>query len=142
MKTVRIIRETTSAEGTFGRLMVDHLDLHTGELPWRCNKPMISCIPTGDYDCIWGMSPKFKRSMYLLKDVEGRSGIRFHSGNYVGDKAMGFKSDVLGCIALGNGFGEISGQNAVLGSRTAMGLFEGHMDCQAFKLVIVEAPTE
>lgn len=41
--------------------------------------------------------------MYLLLDVEGRSGIRIHKGSYAGASDHGYKTDFLGCISFGRG---------------------------------------
>lgn len=63
------------------------------ELPWKNNKKSVSCIPTGIYTVQTTYSPKYKKPMWLVKNVPNRSGIRIHSANYT--------SDLEGCIALG-----------------------------------------
>jgi len=86
----------------------------TGELPDRGNAPNLSRIPSETYLCKWTYSPAFKRMMYLVTGVDGRSGIRVHPANLMGDRTKGFKSHLYGCIALGNRIGTLGGQKALL----------------------------
>lgn len=85
----------------------------TLELPWRNNEKRISCIPAGKYVAKTHSSPKFGRSLWL-QDVEDRSEILVHVGNY--------HTDILGCILVGNEFRDINkdGQMDVLNSRNTM----------------------
>ena len=48
-----------------------------------------TAIPAGEYEYEVTFSPRFKRQMILIKDVEGFSGIRIHGGNT--------SKDSLGC---------------------------------------------
>jgi hypothetical protein len=52
-----------------------------------------TAIPAGTYELAITFSPKFKKDMILVKDVEGFTGIRIHSGNDA--------EDTLGCILVG-----------------------------------------
>lgn len=52
-----------------------------------------TAIPYGVYDVELTMSPKFKRLLPLVKEVEHFTGIRIHRGNTAGDSA--------GCILPG-----------------------------------------
>lgn len=72
----------------------------TLELPWKENQRRISCIPYGNYKAIKHTSPKFGECLWI-KDVEGRSEILMHKGNY--------KKDTLGCILCGEDFVDIDG---------------------------------
>ena len=137
MKRVIIKRLETSDAGTFGILVVDDLALHTGELPHRLNRRMVSCIPAGRYRCRRTWSPKFKRRLYWVTKVRNRYGIRIHSANWVGDRRKGFRSQVLGCITLGMDRGKIYGQEAVIASRRAVRRFEQHMGGEPFDLTIL-----
>lgn len=128
-------RLETSDEGTFGRL----LDWYTGELPWRNNAPSVSCIPAGEYQCVWAWSPRFKRSTYRLLSVPGRAGVLIHAANLMGDAALGYRSQLNGCIALGEKFGWIEGQKAVLLSRPAVGRLENALRQQPFVLEVRDA---
>lgn len=129
-------RMDLSNEGTFGRLFFGDQTLYTGELPWRDNENDISCVPIGIYTCNWTYSPRFKRHMYLIDNVPRRTGVRIHSANFVGDKRMGFKCQLLGCITLGEKLGWIDNQKAVLISKPAIRKFETHMGQQPFELEI------
>ncbi|HVB87866.1 MAG TPA: DUF5675 family protein [Candidatus Dormibacteraeota bacterium] len=51
------------------------------------------CIPAGEYRVVLYESPHFGRTMPLLADVPGRSGIEIHWGNFV--------RDFEGCIGVG-----------------------------------------
>lgn len=67
-----------------------------------------TAIPTGTYNVILSYSPKFKKTLPLIKDVKGFSGIRIHSGNTA--------EDSLGCILVGEN--KIKG--GVINSRATM----------------------
>jgi hypothetical protein len=63
-----------------------------------------------------------------------------HSANYGGDITLGFKRDLLGCIALGSGkFGGpgTSSQLMVTNSRNTMAKFEKEMGGEEFMLHII-----
>lgn len=85
------------------------LVLYALELPWKDNAVNISCIPKGIYTC--SLRPFYNTTQYQVLNVEGRSGIFIHSGNYY--------HDILGCILVGlqegdiNGDGEIDVTNSV-----------------------------
>ena len=51
------------------------------ELPWLQNQPDISCIPTGTYEVIKHVSPKFG-PCFWVQDVPNRSEILIHVANY------------------------------------------------------------
>ena len=67
-----------------------------------------TAIPTGRYSVVLSYSNKFKKTLPLLKDVLGFSGIRIHSGNTA--------EDSLGCIIVGEN--KIKG--GVINSRQTM----------------------
>lgn len=89
------------------------LKLHTLELPWKDNKRRVSCIPEGEYEVIKHRSPKFKNSFWI-QDVEGRSEILIHAGNY--------HHQILGCILVGTDSRDINGDGLpdVTSSRRAI----------------------
>ena len=137
MLTVKLKRSVgTDAQGTFGTLSAEHFSAFSGELPWRGNAGSLSCIPVGTYQVIWGKSPRLKKYTYRILDVPGRSGVLIHSANLMGDTALGFKSQLLGCIALGERLGKLDNQKALLVSMPAVRNFETLMGGQPFKLVI------
>jgi hypothetical protein len=86
---------------TLGRLWAEGELINTLELPWLENEPNISCIPEGTYEVEMTYSPKFKKNLWLIKDVPNRSGIRIHTANYV--------SQLRGCIAPGLGVHDLNG---------------------------------
>lgn len=74
--------------------------------------------------------------MYLITGVEGRSGIRIHSGNFAGDKSLGLKTHSYGCILPGKYKGRLMNQRAILCSRFAVGDLEAAMAGKQFILEI------
>ncbi len=84
-------------EQTLGVMLV-YLDgefifsLATLELGWHYNKKEISCISPGVYKVLNRWSKKYGHHL-ILEDVEGRTFILIHSGNY--------KSQTEGCILVG-----------------------------------------
>lgn len=92
-----------------GRMYIDDVFYsNTLERPDLSNKPNISCIPKGMYEVKLTYSSKFKRKLPLVMDVPGRSGIRFHKGNYV--------RDTEGCILIG--------ENSKVGTVLRSGVYE------------------
>ncbi len=71
----------------------------TLELPDRENKTSISRIPAGKYICKRRYSKKYGQH-YIVTDVEGRSYILMHFGNYY--------TNTRGCILMGNDFADIN----------------------------------
>jgi|14_taG_2_1085336.scaffolds.fasta_scaffold02664_8 hypothetical protein len=72
------------------------------ELKWLDNKSRISCIPEGEYTVVVRYSKKYSRHLHIT-DVEGRSYILIHWGNYAGSKnPRTGKSDIQGCVMTGN----------------------------------------
>lgn len=87
----------------------------TLELPWKNNEHSVSCIPNGDY--VVGFrkpTPKFQYPHYQVRDVENRSGILIHRGNYT--------TDVRGCILVGTDWGDLNkdGQTDIKNSAIAL----------------------
>jgi hypothetical protein len=118
---ISLIRKIESDMGTFGRLLAPELSLCTAELPWRDNKSRISRIPPGVYKCAPYSSAKFP-NVYKVCDVPEREDILFHTGNFSGDVAKGYKSDVLGCILVGTRMGNADGQDCIAFGCSAPGM--------------------
>ena len=136
-----LTRKETSAEGTFGLLESEALQMHTGELPWRDNARSISCIPPGEYLCVSHISPKHGHCFWL-QDVPGRSEILIHAANWMGDKALGFKSNLEGCIAIGMKFARdvgVKDQDMLQQSQLALAKLIEYTDFKAFNLTIINA---
>lgn len=72
-------------------------------------------ILPGRYEVSLNWSPGFKQVMFIVLNVTGRSGIRIHIGNR--------PSELLGCLAPGNGAGE----NMVSGSTQALEALVGRL---------------
>lgn len=144
-----LIRFDSGEQGTFGRLFLHGLSLFTVEQPWKDNRPSFSSIPAGEYICVWRRSPKYGWC-YHVQDVEGRTHILIHPGNFGGDRELGYRSDTLGCILLTKKMGALSitqkgkriVQRAGLVSRPAVRAFHRLMNKQDFKLTIYDAFAE
>ena len=132
---VTLRRTTSTHAGLFG--VLSPTGLVSLELNWRDNKRQVSCIPAGEYNCIWKASPKFGMC-YHVTDVPGRSNILIHAANFAGLVSLGQRADLQGCIALGLRKGELYGQPALLDSRAGVKAFVKAMNKQPFKLRIVE----
>lgn len=125
-----------SDQGTFGRLNAPSLSLYTGELPWRENAASISRVPAGTYRAVVTYSPRFGRGLYLLGPTDPRAGIRIHPANLMGDAEKGFRSQLNGCIALGERLGHMDGQKALLLSQPAVRRLESYFGGKPFGLEI------
>lgn len=98
MKTARLARYDSTAQGTFGVLSFGPSVVYSTELPWRDNLRQKSCIPTGKYICQIVKSPRFGR-VYEVKKVNGRSNVLLHSANFGGNIDEGWTTELQGCIA-------------------------------------------
>lgn len=129
---VTITRKTSTSKETIGELRTNDkgFGCDSLELLWKNNQVNISCIPTGTYNVKWTYSWKFPFGSYEVMNVKGRTGIRFHTGN--------FWSDIEGCILLGslpkdiNMDGEVDLQN----SRLIINAFNKYMGKNPFTLII------
>jgi len=84
------------------------------------------------YDVQLRISPKYGPVFHVI-DVEGRSWILTHSGNWAGDVDKGYHSHSEGCLLFGVSRGTMQGQLAVFNSRSTKDAFEKHMDISSFK---------
>ena len=119
MKRLVLLRTEYTIDQTHGLLLVlDGHDLlyrcYTLELPWRNNMRNVSCVPTGTYRIVYEYSPRFKRHLWELKDVPGRSECKIHTANFV--------FQLNGCIAPGLRYLDINHDDRadVVQSRTAL----------------------
>lgn len=123
---MKLIRKKTSEKGTFGSIeLPSGKILQTLELPWRNNKVKVSSIPATSYTCKITNSPKFGH-VYEVKNVEGRSHILIHAGNWI--------SDIQGCIMVGMS----ADDNRLYNSKKALNLLMTEMADKDFTLEIVE----
>jgi hypothetical protein len=86
---------------TIGRLEVDGntFKCFTLELPDLDNQQNISCVNAGVYKYVKRLSPTLGWVIHLL-DVEGRTWIYIHAGNYT--------SQIQGCILVGQAIKDIN----------------------------------
>lgn len=138
LPTVTLLRTHTSSHGTFGviRVLGKDFESYCLELPWHDNRQSVSCIPKGRYKVLWTYSPRFRRNMYLVDAVPGRTGIRIHSANIAGDVLKGLKTHLNGCIAPGSKLGVLNGQQAVLNSAPTLLKLEALLERKPFTLVV------
>ena len=94
------IQTWMSENYTIGRLNYGEFQCWTLELPWRDNRRNVSCVPVGTYNARKYDSPKHG-NVILLDDVPERTWIEIHAAKYV--------SQLLGCIAVGESFKFIDG---------------------------------
>ena len=124
-----ILRGDSTNLGTLGKALLDnHGSFDTLELPWRDNKPQLSCIKAGFYTATVQWSNHFQANLYHLNDTNDRHDVEIHNGNFAGDVTLGYKSHVLGCILMGHGYGQIdrgdgSTQFGILHSRETLSEF-------------------
>ena len=117
MQKLKLVRTSTSDQGTFGYITTPKGQVFkTGELPWRDNHNMLSCIPPTptvssldipdqvadpNYTFSFIKSDKFPNGTFEASNVPNRSEVRIHIGNWCGDSQKGYAWDVEGCIILG-----------------------------------------
>lgn len=135
-----LIREPSTDEGTFGSLVFGCEKVNTVELPWRDNQRQISCIPPGIYKCEIVRSPRFG-IVYQVKEVPGRDHVLIHPANLAGDEALGWTTELQGCVAPGEKRGKMRNkagkmQRAVLVSRPAVNKLMAWAKCKPFTLEV------
>lgn len=91
------------------------------ERGWRDNQSNVSCVPEGTYTLKYEYSPRFRKNLWELYGVPGRSECKFHAANYW--------RQLNGCIALGNKHVDIDGDGDpdVTSSRLTMKKFHDMM---------------
>lgn len=118
---VQHIRTQTSDMGTRGTLYIPRVGFTCKmlELPWRDNRPNLSCIPAGEYECRFVHSPKYG-PIYQIMNVPGRTHVLMHWGNVAGDKLLNYRTHSAGCQLLGRYHGVHQGQWFLSHSRTTV----------------------
>ena len=124
-----LMRGSTDNLGTRGNLTLENgWGIDTLELPWRGNAEGVSCIKAGAYHGVIGLSAHLGRDVVKLDDKNGRSEVEMHNGNFAGDVALGYFTQVKGCVLIGSGYGPVilpdgSGkqQLGILNSVTSLG---------------------
>lgn len=114
---LKIIRVEESDQGTFGVMLINDVAFCvTLEPPDKDNQRDMSSIPPGAYTCRRVQSPRHGTT-FEITHVPNRSHILFHAGNVVGH--------TKGCILLGQYFGKLRGERAVLNSGNTFRQFMG-----------------
>lgn len=142
-------RLTSDAERTTGTLEVAGHTFATIERPWIAHPegpggmPRQSCVPPGRYQVQPWNSANFPHTYIIVNNANGvylqsglippgqkwgRAAILIHCANRV--------RDVVGCIGLGMGHGEIQGEPAVLRSVMAMRELDKILDRGVHRLEI------
>jgi hypothetical protein len=139
MRRAWLVSEYSQSYGTFGKMITDSgFYCNSLELPWKGNKRKLSCIPALEYLCKIISSPHFGK-VYQLQNVPGRSYILTHSINFGGDVELGLKTELEGCIGLGEHRGVMKGQKCLLVSRPAVRRFMEAMQFEPFYLSIIDS---
>tara|TARA_R100001377_G_scaffold48634_1_gene28086 strand:+ start:133 stop:552 length:420 start_codon:yes stop_codon:yes gene_type:complete len=111
---ILLIRDTFTENSVIGELFLNGERMcDTLENPWKNNKKNVSCIPRGEYKVRLRLPRESATRNYLhllVEDVENRTYVLFHRGNY--------PKDTRGCILVGLG----SQQDFVSNSTLAMDL--------------------
>lgn len=139
MTDITLLRYETGDTGTFGRLYIPEAAMaacEVLELPWRDNRPGVSCIPDGDYEVSYMARSAIGRfeDVYWLREVPARTGILIHAGNRAGDVARGYRADSDGCLLPGMVRGSLGHQPAVLRSREALSWLHHYTGRRGFAL--------
>lgn len=136
MKRFLLVRTKTGYDGTFGHLLHGDFAVVSLELPWRDNKPHLSCIPVG----IYNVEPDDtgKHQYYRILDVPGRGNVEMHPANWAGDTTKGLLSDLKGCIAFGLRRGKLNNQECILDSNIAFSRLSLYIGSEGFSLEIIE----
>lgn len=141
IRRIRLVRVLSDNQGTFGSIRIGVKGFSTAEPPWRDNKRGMSCLPEGEYPCVWAESPRYGWT-YHLKKTEPRTNVLIHWGNWAGNDEEGMKSNTDGCILLGTKIDILNGQRAVIASKAAWKLFCDTLQHEPFLLEIEGRPWE
>lgn len=125
MDQMKIIRVYGDKERTLGVILWNGIPFSVSlERGWNNNSRGISCIPTGTYEAVrcnksadYGFkdSPRFGDT-FTVENVPGRSKILFHKGN--------INDDTHGCILIGEQYGSLGGELAILASKAGFDEFK------------------
>ena len=114
---------------TLGQLFQDGRQLCvTIEKAWDDNLPDESCIPESTYTCTAYSSPDHPH-VWEVTRVPGRNAILIHNANLA--------SQLLGCIGVGETYGTLLGQRAVLNSVATLEMLRSKLP-ETFQLTITE----
>lgn len=121
MKKVIVTRRESGESGTFGELTIEGTTFHclTIERPWEDNEKGKSCIPAGTYKMSLEYSNRFKKKLWELKGVPGRSECKIHNAN--------FADQLEGCIAVGKEKAMIGDKMGITSSKPTLTAFMAAM---------------
>ncbi|MFT6841386.1 MAG: hypothetical protein ACJASR_000146 [Psychroserpens sp.] len=120
MQQIVLRRFLLSNKAFIGKLYLDKQCIAvTLENPWLDNEPFISCIPKGDYEVNKYSSKKYP-NVWELQNVDGRSKILIHNGNK--------EKHTQGCILVGDKWGNLSDELAVLNSKKTLNKLRSILD--------------
>ena len=148
--TLTIRSDPSTPEGTFGigtfYTPIESFQVHTLELPDHGNNHDSSCIPAGSYLAYVFNSPHFNRDVLRLIGVPGRDAIEIHPANFGGDEALGYFTQLRGCIALGLGIGTLTTpkgnqQRGIYKSQAALDMMLDAMGDETELQVIIQRGT-
>ncbi len=130
MKIVELIRLEESESGTFGVLRINkQVFCCTLEPADRENQVSVSSIPAQQYICRPVESPTHGGT-FEVTNVPGRTHVLFHAGNVA--------ANTEGCILLGEHFGKLKGERAILNSGWTFKEFLREVGREPFHLTIYE----
>ena len=132
-KIVEILRlEEHPVWGTFGALRINkEVFCATLEPPDVANLTNRSNILPGQYICSQRKSERYGQTFEIM-NVPGRTDVLFHAGNVV--------KHTKGCVLLGQYWGKLRGDRAVLNSGNTFKAFINVMGLEDFFLTITEHP--
>ncbi len=130
MKTIiqqRIFEDDTRTLGTW---TTDGFNCVCLELPDNNNHPQTSRIPADTYTVKKTFSPKHNDMRYEIINVPNRTGVRVDIAN--------FPDQLLGCVAIGSAFKDISGDKKLdlINSHKTWDAFNEFMGGEDFTLII------
>lgn len=127
---IYITRQKSEEWGTPGDLVASNwagagFHCKTLELPWHNNRHDISCICTGAYQAWTWYSQHLNCKVLRLEDKNGRTDCLIHPGNFGGDVAAGWVTDINGCTLVGAGYNFLENQDdkqqmAIIRSRATL----------------------
>jgi hypothetical protein len=132
MEAVLTRFEQTSRQ-ILGDLKFGDYTWKTLELPWRDNKRMVSCIPTGIYNVVPRYSQKYG-SHFEVKNVKDRTAILIHAGN--------FYNHTNGCILVGMQHKDVNkdGLKDLINSKNALNQMLLFLPKISFELKVIYEP--
>lgn len=136
MKEVIIVRYEVTDNYSLGHCFIKHenniIDYVGASLErgWKDNRNNISCVPKGTYTLKLEHSPRFRKRLWELYGVPGRTECKFHSSNYW--------HQLNGCLALGVKHIDINGDGDpdVTSSKATMKKFHELMSGELARVVI------